>query len=430
MLRLSEFRAVARQFPVTLFSGPRNARCLVQALLIGFLLCCLPLLPGCKEKAAPEPTPAPVDIKTFWLREATPEEVRQALAAFSPAAQGLKSWNDLAPALTRSLEYTSGRPADKPALTARIDGKEQAVLWSDLTAALTELRNLLPRLEAKPELLIEKFRWFTVDPEIFYTGYYEPVLAASRTRAGAYQHPIYKVPPDLRSVSLGDFQPRFAGETLVYRLENGKVLPYYDRRAIDQGGALAGKGLEIAYASDPFAVFVLHIQGSGRLRFPDGSEQNVLYAGKNGRQYRALGAILRENNELPPGGAHMPALREWVARHPAQAPDYFYQNPSYVFFRLADDGPIGSMNKKLTPLVSLATDRGVIPLGSLLAYSTPLPEQIDPAGGRLAGIGLAQDTGGAIKGRRIDLFCGNTPEAEALAGYLDKTGQAWLLLRR
>lgn len=411
------------------------------------------LLHGCVE--LPEETP--VERTTWWLEEADPATVRSLLATLDPAAQGLESWNDLAPAVRRSLDYLRTRPADGCAVSASMNGGQRAILWREIIAAQERLLELLPALDERPELLLEHFYWYSVSPEILYTGYYEPLLAASRTRTGPYQYPLYKLPPDLKTVSLGAFHPRYGKDSLVYRIENDAVQPYYDRQAIDRGNALAGKDLEIAWAADAFDVFVLHIQGSGRLRYEDGTEQYALYAGKNGRQYRSLGAVLRDAGELQPGATNMPALRAWVAANPQTAPAYLDENPSYVFFKLADDGPVGAMNRKLTPWVSLAVDRSVLPLGGLVVFSVPVPEaaldavqhvlsdaapsaaataQPGPAGGVsvqasvLTGIGLPQDTGGAIKGRRIDIFCGNGSYAELFAGHMDKTGNVWLLLQR
>lgn len=424
--------------------SPRNILSAGAALWVAFFhrahnmrvsaLLCL-LVPALALTACVEvPEDKAVDVRTWWMEETDRETIRGVVANLAPAAQGLESWNDLAPAVRRSLEYLRTRTADAVALTATINGEQRTVLWSEIRAAQEALLELLPELDARPELLMERFRWLSVSPEIYYTGYYEPLIQASREQGGEYQYPLYKLPPDVRTVGLGDFHPRYGSDVLVYRLENDKVLPYYDRQAIDQGGALSGQGLELAWAADYFDVFVLQIQGSGRLRYADGTEQYALYAGKNGRQYRSLGALLREAGELPEGGAHMPALRAWVAANPDRAAQFLYKNQSYVFFSLADDGPVGAMNRKLTPWVSLAVDRTVLPLGGLAIFTVPVPEAVREAvpgaPERITGIGLPQDTGGAIKGRRIDLFCGNGDYAELLAGHMDKVGNAWLLLKR
>lgn len=358
--------------------------------------------------------------------EAAPDEIRAAIAAMDPRSQGLASWNDLAPALAQSLSYMATRPAGGVAL----DRPGVRATNADFMAALRQLSGLLPELDANPGLLAERFRWLRVDTA--WTGYYEPVLRASRSPAPGYAHPIYRTPPDMRVTEVA--ASGSGKQRMTYRVVNGPkgrtLKPYYDRAEID-AGALRGKGLELAWAADPVDVYILQVQGSGRLRFTDGSEARVLYAAQNGRPYVSIGRILKERGELPPDGVNMPAIRQWLESHPAQARELMNTNPSYVFFRLEEgraSGPLGCTGRPLTPWVSLATDRSVLPSGALVAFSAPVPQ---PAGGgAVTGLGLAQDTGGAIKGYRIDLFCGAGDRASAVAGHLDAPGPAWLLLPR
>jgi membrane-bound lytic murein transglycosylase A len=223
-------------------------------------------------------------------------------------------------------------------------------------------------------------------------------------------------------------------------VENGEVVPYHDRETIDSGGALEGKGLEIAWVQDPADIFFLQVQGSGRLIMPDGTEKHVLYAGKNGREYVSLGRVMKERGLLPADGISMQSIRAYLAAHPEKERELLNTNPSYVFFRLSDDGPYGSINQVLTPWVSLATDRATLPLGSAMLFSVPrpLPATVQQHGtdGRayaeqpFTGIGLAQDTGGAIKEHRIDLFSGSGELAEFVAGHLAARGSVYLLLPR
>lgn len=357
--------------------------------------------------------------------EAAADEVRAAVAAMDPRSQGLASWTDLAPALGQSLAHMAGRPGDGVAL----DQPGLRVTNAELAAALKQLSALLPLLDGNPGLLVERFRWLRVDTA--WTGYYEPVLRASRGPAPGYSHPIYRTPPDMRVAEL--ITSGSGRQRVTYRVADGSGdrmrRPYHDRAEID-AGALRGRGLELAWAADQVDVYILHVQGSGRVRFTDGSEARVLYAAQNGRPYASIGRILKERGELPPDGVNMPAIRQWLERHPDQARQLMNANPSYVFFRMAEGGkgPLGCMGRPLTPWVSLATDRSVLPSGALVAFSAPVPQ---PAGGgAVTGLGLAQDTGGAIKGYRIDLFCGAGERAAAVAGHLDAPGPAWLLLPR
>ncbi|WP_461210509.1 MltA domain-containing protein [Desulfocurvus sp. DL9XJH121] len=356
-----------------------------------------------------------------------PATAARAALSLDAAEQGLSSWQDLRPALERSLAYVAARPQQAAAL----DRDGLRVTWAQLDSTLTDLLALLPRLDKEPGLLAERFVWLRVAPEPLMTGYYAPYLDASPVRTEEFRYPLYAVPDDLQVLDLGDFHYRWKGQRLVFRMEDGQPVPYYDREAIDFDGALADKGLEIAWVRDQTDVFFLQIQGSGLLRFPDGGTRHVLYAGKNGHKYVSLGRVLADRGLLPLEGMSMRVIREFLAANPDKKQELFSTNPSYVFFRLGDDGPYGAMGKLLTPRVSMATDPGTLPLGSVLAFDTVLPPEapgLDET--RVAGIGLAQDKGGAIKGTRLDYFCGSGPDVEYFAGHIKARTTVHLLLSR
>jgi membrane-bound lytic murein transglycosylase A len=137
---------------------------------------------------------------------------------------------------------------------------------------------------------------------------------------------------------------------------------------------------------------------------------------------------MREQGLLEEGEVNMPAIKAWLRANPSRQEELFMQNPSYVFFRWGS-APLGAMGAPVHPWVSLAVSRPFIPLGAVVAYGVNLPEA---AGGSLPfrGIGLAQDVGGAIKGNRIDIFCGEGARAAHIAGHLDAQGEAWVLLAK
>ncbi|MCL2123314.1 MAG: MltA domain-containing protein, partial [Desulfovibrionaceae bacterium] len=169
-------------------------------------------------------------------------------------------------------------------------------------------------------------------------------------------------------------------------------------------------------------------QGSGRLRFDDGAEAYVNYAAQNGHKYVSIGRIMREQGLLEEGNVNMPAIKDWLRANPSRQEEMFMHNQSYVFFRWGTR-PRGAMGFSVHPWVSLAVSRSFIPLGAVVAYGVHLPEGTE--GSRtLRGIGLAQDTGGAIKGNRIDIFCGEGPRAAHIAGHLDVQGESWVLLAK
>lgn len=260
----------------------------------------------------------------------------------------------------------------------------------------------------------------------FTTGYFEPEIAGSRTPAPEFTVPLYRRPPDLIEVDLGSFAKDLKGRKLRGRIDGASLKPYATRGEI-MAGALTGKGLELAWAADPYEAFFLEIQGSGRLRLPDGSVMRIGYDSQNGRDYVAIGKVLLDNGDLPKGGVSMDSIIAWLRANPAKAPAILAANPSVVFFReITGEGPIGALGIPVTPRVSVAADPAFIPLGAPLQVVTRL------SGGRpLAAMMVAQDTGGAIKGaNRIDLFMGAGTEARADAGAQAATADIAILLPR
>ncbi len=124
----------------------------------------------------------------------------------------------------------------------------------------------------------------------------------------------------------------------------------------------------------------------------------------------------------------MGTISAWAKAHPTRIPQLLGSNPSYVFFARnpdSNEGPRGSLNVPLTAGYSVAVDRKVIPLGSLLWLSTTRPD-----GTPLVRPVAAQDTGGggAIAGEvRADLFWGTGDAAGQLAGDMKQKGNIWML---
>ncbi|NJB66972.1 membrane-bound lytic murein transglycosylase A [Desulfobaculum xiamenense] len=374
---------------------------------------------GCARPSVP-----PVPPLTFVQSDVDAKDMVKRL---SPRGQSLSSWQELAPALERSLAFT----AVKPRAGVALEGDGLTLTWGQLHDSIAKLLEILPRLDAEPELLTENFAWFRLTQGVLMTGYYVPYVEASSVRTAEYRYPIYGLPDDLRKLDLGEFHPRWKGQRLIYRVEHGEAVPYPERAEIDFEGALSGRGLEIAWARDLVDVFFLQIQGSGLLHFPDGSRHLVGYAGKNGHRYVSLGRVLVRRGLMDLEHVSMKSIREYLAAHPEEVPALLSTNPSYVFFRLGEDGPVGAMGKMLTPKVSMATDPKFLPLGSLLAFEADLPpEAPGEDDSHVAGLGLAQDTGGAITGARVDWFCGSGPEVEFFAGHIKNPASIHLLVSK
>jgi len=266
------------------------------------------------------------------------------------------------------------------------------------------------------------------------TGYYEPLLAGSRTRNERFAVPLYAVPDDLLTVELAELYPELKGKRVRGRVEGRKVVPYWPRAEIEGGRApLDGKAL--VYVEDPVDAFFLQIQGSGRVQLAEGGVLRIGYADQNGRPYRSVARVLIDRGELPAERASMQAIREWGRRHPAELPAILDENPSYVFFRevpppaagtleAAIDGPIGTLGVPLAAGRALAVDPRAIPLGAPVFLATTYPLSSRP----LSRLMLAQDTGGAIRGAvRADFFWGFGDEAGREAGRMKQDGRMWIL---
>lgn len=262
-----------------------------------------------------------------------------------------------------------------------------------------------------------------------FTGYYEPELRASRIRHDAYRIPVFGLPSDLVSVDLGKFRDEWKGEQIAGRIEGHKLMPYATRAEIDVRGL--SNAPVLFYADDPIAVFFLHIQGSGRVVFDDGSRARVGYAGKNGRPYTAIGRTLIDRGALTKDSVSMPAIRAWLKSHPKDAQAVMQTNQSYTFFALlpagdASQGSKGTQGVPLTAGASLAVDNRIHPLGVPLFLVTTLPGKAPKPFHQLL---IAQDTGGAIRGAvRGDIYWGTGAEAERLAGAMKSEGTLFVLL--
>lgn len=240
-------------------------------------------------------------------------------------------------------------------------------------------------------------------PPALFTGYFEPELAGSPTRTGRFQYPIYRRPPELQD-----------------------GVPYHTRAAIE-GGAIAGRGLELAWLDDPVDVYFLQVQGSGRIRMTDGTVVRVGYAGKNGHAYRSVGQEMVRRGTHTLDQVSAPEIATYVRSNPSTGRDLLETNPSYVFFRKIgtlrpEDGPIGAMGRSITAMRSVAIDPKFTPLGA--------PVWIEKDGRNpIRSLMVAQDTGGAIRGmQRADIFYGTGKDAGDAAGMVKDPGRMVVLL--
>jgi membrane-bound lytic murein transglycosylase A len=249
-------------------------------------------------------------------------------------------------------------------------------------------------VEVRRRALGEHFRIESVHDDLLMTAYYQPELAARSRPDGRFRHPLYRPPQN----------------------------PGAHSRAEIEAGALSGRGLEIAWTDDPFQLFLLHVQGSGRIRLEDGRRLGVRYAATNGRRYTSLarvmidaGLVTKANADVPGLAAAMEPLS--VERRAA----LMAENERYTFFEVADAGdPVGSMGVPLTPGRSIASDQRVVPAGTIAYLTTPSVQRLV----------VSQDTGAGVRGAHVDLFVGAGEEAADFAGRARDRGRLFVLRPR
>lgn len=232
-----------------------------------------------------------------------------------------------------------------------------------------------------------------------FTSYYASYVNVSKNKTDKYKHPIYKISVKAKSLS---------------------------RRQIEQGGLAES---EVLFWSDSaFDNFILHVQGSGVGKLPDGSKVKVLYGGKNKENYVSLGKVLRECGEIPAAKISLPSIRAWVEQSsPIEYQRLIGNNQSYVFFKeeaYNGDSPRGALGVPLTTMRSLAVDTRYIPLGTMAYVAVPHPLNET----KIERVFIAQDKGGAINGGiRADIFAGEGDAAAKFAGKMAHKGQFWLI---
>jgi len=376
----------------------------------------------------------------FFLRtgprpEWSPENALNLSAA--PLLQDAMTAQSLADAVDQSLRYF-----DKQDPESAVAFGAQWVKVSRISESLLHFKTKLLELGLTSAFFVyvrESFSFFkSAAAKVLFTGYYEADLRGSLTKTETYKYPLYKKPDDLFLIDLSKYyfydRAKKIPAVIRGRLNTDRtIVPYHNRQAIDNKGILKGRDLEIVWIDNPVDVFFLHIQGSGIVQLDNGEQMRVNYADANGHPYNAIGRLLLQQGALTRENISMQSIRRYLESHPQQMDDIFNYNPSYVFFRVVDEGPIGSIGVPLTPYRSLATDRRLMPRGALCFVETELPvldEEKNLTGWKpFQGFVLNQDTGGAIRGAdRADLFTGYGETSRLTAGYMKQPGTFYFLL--
>ncbi len=339
--------------------------------------------------------------------------------------------DSLITATGHSIRYLEKLPPER---TYRLGNTSYSVaLLAESLASFLKLLKSAPDNNAlfqgiSEQFLVYRARGSGLFGRILVTGYYEPILDGSLTKKYPYIYPLYRVPADLVVRTGAD------GTKETGRLENGELVPYWSRAEIEEKNLLAGR--ELVFLADPVDAFILHVQGSGKIRLRDGSLRGILFAGKNGLPYRSIGRLLVDEGRMKLAEVSMPGIRNYLADHPEQLKRILHHNPSFIFFRWdPGTGLVGNLGAPLTRGRSIAADQKIYPAGGLgfLRSRKPL---LNASGNirdwvPLSRFVLIQDSGSAIKGPgRLDLFWGSTDYARTAAGAMRHKGEFYLLVKK
>jgi len=340
-----------------------------------------------------------------------------------PVVRDDLAYAGLAEAIGASLSYLKRQP---PSKLYRFCDRSYSP--GEVAAGLVDFITLVERKLAPEEFgkqFGEKFELCAAAADegvggVLVTGYFEPLLEGSLQKEPPFIYPLYKRPDDL-----------LQKDGRIGRLQEGGFVLYWTRGEIENGGVLAGN--ELVYVKDPVEAFILHVQGSGRIRLRDGQVRRIQFAAKNGRPYRSIGKLLVDQGKMELAEVSLPTIADYLEAHPRERREILQSNQSFIFFRWGesgDSGPLGRLGEPLTAGRSVALDHECFPPGALAFLETRKPifngENEIIGWAPLRRFVVNQDSGSAIKGgRRVDLFLGAGERARAMAGVMKHPGKLY-----
>jgi len=388
-----------------------------KTILVFALVLTALFLASCQKPQKVELKPEydrPLPQGQFALRKITnPADIPD----FTPACYDL---SNLKSSAAKSLNYLS-KPSSKQFFPCGDITHQRTV---DSLKAFTELLNSGLRGSQLNDAIKQKFDvYISVGCDdkgtVLFTGYYTPIFDGSLTRTERFEYPLYKQPADLVKSSKGE---------IIGRRGRDGIEPYPSRQVLETAGSLAGQ--ELIWLGDPFEAYIAHVQGSAKIRLPDGSLKGVGYTASNGQEYKSLSKAMVEQGKISKEQMSLSAMIEYFKKHPEEVAACTQLNPRFIFFREEKSEPRGSLNEEVTPYRSIATDKSIFPPGSLAFISTELPYEKDGivSDRPYSGFVFDQDTGGAIRAAgRCDVYMGQGDKAGNLAGRTYQEGRLYYL---
>jgi membrane-bound lytic murein transglycosylase A len=345
-------------------------------------------------------------------------------------------------AVDNSLQYMAHASSQRFYPYADIDPQKVNISYQQAVASLRAFRMLIDEAGRKPEpdryqyinqQIRDRFEVYEsigaaaadgpgYTDKVLFTGYCTPDREASLTRGGPYQWPIYKRPSDLET------NPE-TGETLGRKTPSGPV-PYWTRDEIEGQNKLAG--LELAYLKSRWEAYVVTVQGSARLRLPDGQIMKVGFAGQNGYDYTSPGKLMVDENVIKVEDLNLRSMGHYFAANPEAMDRYLWANKRTVFFAATDGDPRGCLNVPVTEMATIATDKEVYPRAMTAFLIAPVPHPQGPnQKWQFHGFMMDQDAGGAIRAPgRADIYMGIGDNAEDMAGHqLDEGSLYYIMIK-
>ena len=379
-------------------------------------LLCVAVLAGCEaERAQMKLYDRPLPPGQLALRKiADPNQ-------FPDFAPGWRDLDSLERAVRSSLSYLA-KPSSRQFFPYSDISHEQVIMSLETFLQLLRSGARADEINALIRAYFDVYVSVGCDDlgTVLFTGYYTPIFDGSWGPTARFLYPLYKVPPDL--VKGPD------GQTLGQRITDEQIVPYPARAVIEESHMLTGQ--ELIWLSDPFEVYIAHVQGSAKVRLPDGEVVTVGYAATNGHEYESISRMLIEERKVPSDRMSLAAMIEYFKTHPEEVDIYIRRNPRYVFFQVSEGTPRGSLNEPVTPWRTIATDKSIFPRASLTFLSTSLPQMElgEPVIRPYSGFALDQDTGGAIRAPgRCDVYMGEGDDPGRLAGHTYQEGRLYYL---